>query len=78
VVWATGYTFDFHIINLPTFDASGYPIHRRGVTRYEGLYFLGLPWLHTRGSGILYGVGEDAGFVAANIAGRTVASAAAA
>jgi putative flavoprotein involved in K+ transport len=78
VLWATGYTFDFRIVRLPVLDASGYPIHRRGVTRYEGLYFLGLPWLHTRGSGILYGVGEDAGFIAADIAGRAVGNAAAA
>lgn len=78
VIWATGYTFDFHVVKLPVLDASGYPIHRRGVTRYGGLYFLGLPWLHTRGSGILYGVGEDAGFIAANIAARTLVSAAAA
>jgi len=78
VLWATGYTFDFHIINLPVFDASGYPIHRRGITHYEGLYFVGLPWLHTRGSGILYGVGEDAGFIARNIAAHTAVRAAAA
>ena len=78
VLWATGYTFDFHIVKLPVFDAFGYPIHSRGATRYQGLYFLGLPWLHSRGSGILYGVGEDASFVAANIAARSVVSAAAA
>lgn len=78
VLWATGYTFDFHIVRLPVFDASGYPIHRRGVTRFPGLYFLGLPWLHTRGSGILYGVGADASFIAADIAARTVGGSAAA
>jgi putative flavoprotein involved in K+ transport len=78
VLWATGYTFDFRIVQLPVLDAAGYPIHRRGVTRYQGLYFLGLPWLHTRGSGILYGVGEDAGFIAAHIAAGTVGSAVAA
>jgi putative flavoprotein involved in K+ transport len=42
------------------------------------LYFLGLPWLHSRGSGILYGVGEDAGFVATKIAARATVDAAAA
>jgi putative flavoprotein involved in K+ transport len=78
VLWATGYTFDFHIVKLPVFDQSGYPIHSRGITRYQGLYFLGLPWLHTRGSGILYGVGEDASFITANIATRSMVSAAAA
>jgi len=78
VLWATGYAFDFSLVKLPVFDASGYPIHTRGVTHYEGLYFLGLPWLHSRGSGILYGVGEDAGFVATKIAARATVNAAAA
>jgi putative flavoprotein involved in K+ transport len=73
VLWATGYEFDFSLVKLPVFDASGYPIHKRGSTQYEGLYFLGLPWLHTRGSGLLYGVGEDAAFLAALIEGRSVA-----
>ena len=78
VLWATGYAFDFSLVKLPVFDASGYPIHTRGVTQYQGLYFLGLPWLHSRGSGILYGVGEDAGFVATKIAARATVNAAAA
>ena len=70
VLWATGYKADFHLVKVPVFDESGYPIHKRGVTPYEGLYFLGMPWLHTRGSGILYGVGEDAAFLAALISAR--------
>ena len=37
---------------------------------YNGLYFLGMPWLHNRKSGILFGVGEDAAYVAAYIAAR--------
>ena len=48
-------------------DVDGYPIQWCGVTRYEGLYFLGMPWLHSRRSGILFGVGDDAAHVAAHI-----------
>ena len=29
----------------------GYPTPRRGVASEPGLYFLGLPWLYTWGSG---------------------------
>jgi len=70
VIWATGYTFDFSLVRLPVFDADGYPIQKRGVTEYKGLYFLGIPWLHSRRSGILFGVGDDAAYLAAHIAAR--------
>ena len=55
-------------LKLPVTDADGYPIQRRGVTDYEGLYFLGMPWIHSRRSGILFGVGDDAAHLAAHIA----------
>jgi len=42
----------------------------RGVTGYDGLYFLGMPWLHNRRSGILFGVGDDAAHLAAHIVAR--------
>jgi putative flavoprotein involved in K+ transport len=70
VVWATGYAFDFSLVKLPVVDSDGYPIQKRGVTRYPGLYFLGLPWLYNRRSGILFGVGDDAAYLAAHIAAR--------
>ena len=70
VVWAIGYSFDFSLVKLPIFDLDGYPRQKRGVTEYEGLYFLGLPWLHSRRSGILFGVGDDAAYLAAHIAAR--------
>ena len=68
VVWATGYAFDFSLVKLPVVDSDGYPIQKRGVTRYPGLYFLGLPWLCNQRSGILFGVGDDAAYLAAHIA----------
>jgi putative flavoprotein involved in K+ transport len=56
-------------VELPVLNAAGAPIHSRGVTALEGLYFLGLPWLYKRKSTFLAGVGEDAGFIADAIAG---------
>jgi putative flavoprotein involved in K+ transport len=68
VIWASGYTFDFRFVDLPVLDADGYPIQDRGVTGYPGLYFAGLPWMHSAKSGLLFGVGEDAAFIAAHLA----------
>jgi putative flavoprotein involved in K+ transport len=70
IIWAIGYSFDFSFVKLPVVDAHGYPRQKRGVTEYEGLYFLGMPWLHSRRSGILFGVGDDAAYLAAHIANR--------
>jgi putative flavoprotein involved in K+ transport len=70
VIWAGGYQFDFSWVHLPVLDADGFPIQQRGVTAFTGLYFLGLPWLHTFKSGLLFGVGEDAAFLASHIASR--------
>jgi putative flavoprotein involved in K+ transport len=50
------------------FDTAGAPVHERGVTSAEGLYFLGLPWQHTRGSALLGWVKDDAEFIARHIA----------
>ena len=68
VIWATGYKFDFNIVRLPVFDEDGYPQQKRGVTEYPGLYFVGLPFLHTGKSGLLLGVGDDAAHVVSAIA----------
>jgi putative flavoprotein involved in K+ transport len=67
VIWATGYSFDFSMVRLPIFDSDGYPIQKRGITGYRGLYFVGLPWLHNAKSGLLFGAGQDAAHIAAAI-----------
>jgi putative flavoprotein involved in K+ transport len=74
VIWATGYRFDFSLVKLPVVDADGYPQQQRGVTDYDGLYFLGMPWLHSRKSGILFGVGDDAAYLASHIAARRIST----
>jgi putative flavoprotein involved in K+ transport len=67
VIWATGFSFDHSWIKLPIFDHDGKTRHRRGVTDVPGLYFIGLPWQHTRGSALLGWVQDDAEYIAGRI-----------
>jgi putative flavoprotein involved in K+ transport len=68
VVWATGYRFDYSLVQLPVRDPDGFPIQTSGVTGYPGLYFVGMPWMPTLKSGILAGVGAAAEHIASKIA----------
>jgi putative flavoprotein involved in K+ transport len=68
VVWATGFRLDHSLVRLAVFGADGRVEHRRGVTAVPGLYFLGLPWQHTRGSALLGWVKDDAQYIASEIA----------
>jgi putative flavoprotein involved in K+ transport len=68
VIWATGFDTDHSWIDVPVFDPDGRILHERGVTASLGLYFLGLPWLHTRGSALLGWVKDDAEYVAGWVA----------
>lgn len=70
VIWCVGYRSDFRWIEVPVFDGSGYPSHRRGVSAVDGLYFLGLPWLYTWGSGRFSGIARDAAYLCDQIATR--------
>jgi putative flavoprotein involved in K+ transport len=45
-------------------------VQTRGATSVPGLYVLGLPWMHTRGSALLSGVGRDASRIAGMIGRR--------
>jgi len=70
VIWATGYRPDYSWIRTPGVTRGGQVIHRRGVADVPGLYFVGLPWQHTRGSALLGFVNDDAAFLAGRIAAR--------
>ncbi|HEY0451242.1 MSMEG_0569 family flavin-dependent oxidoreductase [Actinophytocola sp.] len=67
VVWSTGFGRDHRWIEVPVFDGRGYPTHDRGVTSRPGLYFIGLPWQYTWGSGRFCGVAADAEYLASYI-----------
>lgn len=68
VVWCTGVRSDWSWVDVPIFDGRGYPSNTRGITAVEGVYVLGLPWLHTWGSGRFSAVGADADYLADHIA----------
>jgi putative flavoprotein involved in K+ transport len=70
VIWATGFSADWSWVDAPAFDGRGYPTNLRGVTAVPGLYVLGLPWLHTWGSGRFAGIARDAAYLADRIAER--------
>lgn len=70
VVWCIGFLPDFAWVDAPVFNGKGEPVHLRGVTHQAGLYFLGLPWLHTWGSGRFSGVARDAHYLAEQIDSR--------
>jgi putative flavoprotein involved in K+ transport len=67
VVWATGFASDFRWLHASVFDGAGHPQHVRGVTVVPGVYFLGLPWLHTWGSGRFASIARDAEHLAAAV-----------
>ncbi|MBD9442678.1 MSMEG_0569 family flavin-dependent oxidoreductase [Pseudomonas sp. PDM04] len=63
IIWCIGFSPDFTWLEAPVFNGRGHPAHQRGVTAQPGLYFLGLPWLYTWGSGRFSGVAKDAQFL---------------
>ncbi len=69
VVWCTGFRPDFSWIRAP-FETGddGYPVQYRGVAASSpGLYFAGLPFLHSFASMLVAGAGRDAERVARHI-----------
>jgi putative flavoprotein involved in K+ transport len=67
VIWCTGFEADWSWVELDAFDPRGRPRHSYGITELPGLYFLGMPWLSARKSGILFGVSEDAARIVQHI-----------
>lgn len=67
IIWTTGYTADFSWIKPSVVNDLGEPVHHHGISPVEGIYFIGFPWLRSRKSGILYGIEEDAAFIADQI-----------
>jgi putative flavoprotein involved in K+ transport len=69
IIWATGFRANFSWIKLPIFETDGYPRHLSGVVdAAPGLYFLGLPFLHTLQSSLIGGSGDDARYIASHLA----------
>ena len=68
MIWGSGFRLDFSWIDLDLELRDGYPEQLQGVSRYPGLYFMGLQLMHTRKSGLIFGVGEDAQHISGVIA----------
>ena len=68
ILWATGFALDYSWLKVDAFDATGAPLHQRGVSAEPGVYFLGLPWQSRRGSSFIWGVWHDAKYLADQIA----------
>lgn len=75
IIWCIGFQPDFRWLDAAVFNGAGHPKHHRGVTAEKGVFFLGLPWLHSWGSGRFSGIARDACYVAEriceNLAGET-------
>jgi putative flavoprotein involved in K+ transport len=70
VIWATGFRSDYSWIQIPGATVDGQVVHNRGISPVDGLYLLGMPWQHTRGSALLGFVHADA----AHLAGHLIAT----
>jgi hypothetical protein len=40
-----------------------FPIQKKGVSSQKVFSFIGIPWISNPGSGLLYGVGDDAKYI---------------
>jgi putative flavoprotein involved in K+ transport len=70
IIWATGFGFDYGWLGLDVLRPDGKPDHVKGETRVPGFYFIGLPWLTSRGSSFIWGCWKDAETLSARIAAR--------
>ena len=70
-VIACGFRPAYEWIEMPdVVDDMGFPVQQDGAsTRVPGLFFVGVPWMRTRKSPLLIGVGEDAAIVVEQLAG---------
>jgi putative flavoprotein involved in K+ transport len=67
VVWATGIHPDHSWLDVPVFDHRGRLVHDGGVTRWPGLYAMGLPVLRRRRSTYIAGADADADDLATHL-----------
>ncbi|QDL93690.1 FAD-dependent oxidoreductase [Paroceanicella profunda] len=74
VVWSIGFRPDYGWIDVPVFDDRGRPLYTRGVCPVPGMYFIGLGWLNTWGSGRFLGIDEDSNHLAGVIEARHAAA----
>ncbi|TMG27029.1 MAG: hypothetical protein E6H93_14665 [Chloroflexi bacterium] len=69
VIFTSGFRPDYaRWVRLAAFDELGFPLAPDGAsTAVPGLYFVGVHFLRTRKSSLIFGVGEDAAIVARSV-----------
>ncbi len=70
IIWAIGFRPDYSWLKVDCSDERGKPLFNRGVTKVPGLYFIGLGWLNTWGSGRFLGIDEDSRYLSEQIVGH--------
>jgi putative flavoprotein involved in K+ transport len=70
VIFSVGFGADLSWLHVPVLDDRGAPIHTEGRAPVDGVWFVGLPWMRTRRSGILWGAAEDSAHVVDQIIAR--------
>ncbi len=69
VIWATGFKPEYPWLDHQLLDRKGAIRHDGGVMEVPGMYLLGMPFTRRRKSSFLDGVGPDAQFLSAHLAG---------
>ena len=73
VVWCTGFDHGMSWLDLPVFDDQGHPRHKSGICEeHQGLYFVGLHFLHSVSSTMIHGAARDAKRIADAIDARSI------
>lgn len=74
VVWCTGYQNRYPFLDIPdALDEDGNPIHDKGISPIDGLYYIGLHHMRRINSSLLGGVGADAAYIVDRLrAGQSV------
>jgi len=67
VIWATGFGPDLAYVDLPIQGPDGALDHVAGRSVVPGLWFLGMPWMRSRKSGVILGADEDARAIVAEV-----------
>ena len=72
MIWCTGFRNDYSWIRFPVpLEDGWYPVQERGaVPSSPGLYFVGLPFLHSFSSMLILGAGRDAERVVKHLVSR--------
>jgi putative flavoprotein involved in K+ transport len=60
IIWCTGYRPDLSWLELPVLTQRGRLVHDGGVTRFPGLYLMGMPFMRRRKSTLIDGAASDA------------------